>query len=73
MDYEKQLNELENIIQNLESGEIGFDDAIKMYEKGAQICKNLSEIFDEAKGKVTIIREDLMGILKEEQFQPEQK
>ena len=73
MDYENQLRELENIIQNLESGEIGFDEAVKMFERGAEICKNLSKTFDEAKGKVTIIREELMGILNEEQFQPEQE
>ena len=34
MDYENQLRELENIIQNLESGEIGFDEAVKMFERG---------------------------------------
>ena len=44
MDYENQLRELENIIQNLESGEIGFDEAIKMFERGAEICKNLSNL-----------------------------
>ena len=73
MDYEKQLNELEDIIQKLESGEIGFDDAVKLFERGAELCKNLSKKFDDAKGKVTIIREELMGILKEEQFPPEQE
>lgn len=72
MDYDKQLNELEEIIEKLESGEIGFDEAVKMFERGAEICKNLSKSFDEAKGKVSIIREELMGILKEEQFQPEE-
>lgn len=72
MDYEKQQNELEEIIEKLESGEIGFDEAIKMFERGAEICKNLSKTFDEAKGKVSIIREGLMGILHEEQFQPEE-
>ena len=72
MDYEKQINELEEIIQKLESGEIGFDDAVKMFERGAEICKNLSKTFDDAKGKVSVIREELMGIIKEEQFQPEE-
>lgn len=66
MDYEKNIQELENIIQKLESGNIKFDEATKMFEKGANICKELSKTFDDAKGKITVLREDLMGILKEE-------
>lgn len=66
MDFEKQMNELEDIIQKLESGEVKFDQAVLMYERGAELCKNLSKMFDEAKGKVTVIREELMGILTEE-------
>ena len=71
MDYEKQLNELEEIIQKLENGEIGFEEAVKMFERGSEICKCLTKTFDNAKGKVSIIREELMGILKEEPFQQE--
>ena len=72
MDYEKQLQELEQIIQNLEGGDVKFDEAVKMFERGAQLCKSLSKTFEEAKGKVTVIREELMGILSEESLQTEQ-
>ena len=72
MDYEKQIKELEEIIEKLESGEIGFDEAVKMFEVGAEICKNLSKMFETAKGKVSVIREELMGILNEEPFMPEE-
>lgn len=72
MDYEKQLQELEQIIQNLESGDVKFDEAVKMFERGAQLCKSLSKTFEEAKGKVMVIREELMGILTEEPLQTEQ-
>ena len=71
MDYEKKLKELEDIIEKLESGEVGFDNAIQMFERGAELCKDLSKSFEDAKGKVTVIREELMGILQEEQFLPE--
>lgn len=71
MKYEEQINELENIIEKLESGDVGFEDSLKLFEKGSEICKNLSKSFEEAKGKITIIREDLMGILTEEPMQSE--
>ncbi|MCI7003005.1 MAG: exodeoxyribonuclease VII small subunit [Clostridia bacterium] len=68
MDYEQNVKELENIIQKLESGDVKFDEATKLFEKGATICKELSKTFDAAKGKVTVLREELMGLLKEEEM-----
>ena len=68
MDYEQNIKELEDIIQKLESGDVKFDEASKLFERGAEICKTLSKMFDETKGKITVIREELMGILKEEEL-----
>ena len=68
MDYEQKMKELESIIQKLESGDDKFDEATKLFETGANICKELSKTFDDAKGKVTVLREELMGILKEEEL-----
>ena len=66
MNFEEKVKELENIIQQLESGEIGFNDATILFEKGSEICKTLSKEIDEAKGKVTIIRETLGSMIEEE-------
>lgn len=68
MDYEQKMKELESIIHKLESGDVKFDEATKLFESGTNICKELSKTFDEAKGKVTVLREELMGILKEEEL-----
>ena len=65
MSYEEKMNELEKIIQKLENGEVKFDEATGLFEKGAQICKELYKEYDEAKGKITVIREEL-GMLLEE-------
>ena len=60
------MKELEGILSKLESGEINFDDATKLYERGAELCKGLSRQFEEAKGKVTVIRDELEGLFEEE-------
>ena len=39
--FEKNLQNLENIVDKLESGEIGLEDSVKLYEEGMQIKKNL--------------------------------
>lgn len=64
--FEENMKELEEIIAKLESGNVGFDDASKLYERGAEICKTLSKQFEEIKGKVTVIREGLNGLFEEE-------
>lgn len=68
MNYEQKLKELETIIQQLESGDVKFDEATVLFEKGAMLCKDLSIMFENTKGKVSVIREELMGILKEEEL-----
>lgn len=68
MDYENGIAELEQIIAKLESGDVKFNEAISMFERGAELSKIIVKYFDETKGKITILREDLMGILKEEEF-----
>lgn len=68
MSYEQKLKELETIIQQLESGDVKFDEATALFEKGAVLCKELSKMFEDTKGKVSVIREELMGILKEEEL-----
>ena len=37
--FEKNLQNLENIVDKLESGEIGLEDSVKLYEEGMQIKK----------------------------------
>lgn len=68
MDYEQKIKELEDIIARLESGEAKFDEATALFEKGAVLCRELSNYFDTTKGKVTVIREELCGLLKEEEL-----
>lgn len=66
MDYEQSMQELEEIIKKLEGGDVKFDQAAALFERGANICKELSKNFNDTKGKVTVIREELMGIINEE-------
>ena len=66
MSYEEGMKELEEILYKLEDGETKFDEATKLFERGAQICKELNKNLEDIKGKVTIIREELGALLEEE-------
>ena len=66
MNFESGIKELEEIIIKLESGQAGFNEASSLFERGAQICKQLNASLEEAKGKVTVIREQLGALIEEE-------
>ena len=58
MTFEEQVKELEAIIAKLDGG-VGIDEGVKLFERGAQLCKECYAQLDGAKGKLTFIREEL--------------
>lgn len=66
MDYEESLKELELIIAKLESGEVKFDEATKLFERGAQLSKDLLKNLEQVKGKVTVIRQELDELVEQD-------
>ena len=46
------LENLDKIIESLESGELSLDDAIKEYENAMKLIKSSSKILNEAEGKL---------------------
>ena len=52
MSFEKALKELEDIVRQLEQGQVELDDAIRHYERGAQLKRHCEDKLKEAKGKI---------------------
>ena len=50
--FETNLEKLDEIITELESGELSLDDAIKQYEPAMKLIKDSSKILNEAEGKL---------------------
>ena len=70
--FEQNLEELEEIVQELEKGELNLDESVKKFEEGIKISKQCNKILEEAENKITILlKEDKE--LKEENFIPEDK
>lgn len=71
--FEESLSELEQIASNLESGNLGLDEAIKEFEKGIKLSKECSQKLDEAEKKINILVQGEDGELKEENFIAEEE
>lgn len=50
--YEKARDELAEIVARLESGEVGLEDSLKLWERGEELVKVCQEWLDGAKARI---------------------
>ena len=56
--FEKAMNKLEQIVQELESADLPLEKAINKFEEGVQLSKFCSEKLDETEKRITILLKD---------------
>ena len=59
--YEQALKQLEQIVQDLENGDMPLEKAIKKFEEGIQLSKYCTEKLDESEKRITILLQDAAG------------
>ena len=65
-DFESNLENIDEIIEKLESGELSLENSIKEYEKAMKLIKSSSEILDRAEGKIIKVLDNDGEIIFEE-------
>lgn len=58
MSFEQALRELENVVGQLEHGDVALEDSIRLYERGAKLKKRCEAKLAEAQEKVAAITLD---------------
>ena len=71
--FEQSLKELEKIVQELESGDLPLEEAVKKFEEGIQLSKFCSEKLDETERKITMLVKNSQGTLSEQPFVSEEE
>ena len=66
MKYEEAIKELEVIISKLSESKVNMSDACAMFERGLELSKFCYGELNKAKGKITVIKEELGALLEEE-------
>ncbi len=69
--FEGAMKRLEQIVQDLESGDLSLEKTIKKFEEGVQLSKICSEKLDETEKKINILLQDKEGNLFERPFSSE--
>lgn len=55
---EAKLIELEEVLEDLESGKLELDDALKKFEKGIKLSRECQQTLEEAEMKIQVLMED---------------
>jgi exodeoxyribonuclease VII small subunit len=63
MSFEDAMRELEQVVNDLERGDVALEDSIKLYERGAELKKRCETKLKEAEEKVAAITIDSAGQL----------
>ena len=53
LDFEKNLVELENVIERLENGECSLEESIELFEKGIKYTNQCRTALDNAQKRIT--------------------
>jgi exodeoxyribonuclease VII small subunit len=61
MSFEKAFEALEKAVDELESGGIPLDDALKKYEEGIKLARLCQARLDKAKAKIEILMKEKNG------------
>jgi exodeoxyribonuclease VII small subunit len=69
--FEQSMKQLEQIVQELESGDLSLEKAIKKFEEGIQLSKFCSKKLEETEKKISILLKDDSGEITEAPFQAE--
>ena len=55
--YEEGMRELEELVQQLESGQLPLEDSFKAYERAIQLKNSLNALLDEGDRRIRVLTE----------------
>lgn len=66
--FESDLQELEQIVKQMERGELSLEDAVKKYEAGMKLSKHCLCVLDKIEEKISLLTKDNDQNIKEKPF-----
>jgi len=51
-DFEKSLEELESLVEQLESGELSLDESLKQFKRGVELTRHCQDVLEKAQQTV---------------------
>lgn len=68
LSFEQALEELERIVEQLEAGEAGLEESLKLYEKGIGLYRLCMKRLEDLQGKIEVLVKELDGGFSKKDF-----
>jgi exodeoxyribonuclease VII small subunit len=68
--FEESLKKLEEIVGQLERGDLPLEDSVRLFEDGTRLSADCRKQLEEAEGKVEMLVKQRDGSMKREPFTP---
>ncbi len=66
--FEESLKRLEELVAQLERGDLALEEAIKIFEEGSRLSEECRKHLEEAEGKVEVLVKQKDGSMKRDPF-----
>ena len=71
--FESAMEELQNITQSLEKGNLSLTESIDLFEQGTKLIKHCNDCLEKAEAKITVLVKNERGDIVEEDFAEKNK
>ncbi|HUJ19549.1 MAG TPA: exodeoxyribonuclease VII small subunit [Nitrospirota bacterium] len=71
--FEDALARLEEIVKELESGDLSLDLSLKLFEEGVKLSRICNKRLEEAERRVEVLLKDKAGIVTAQPFREEEE
>ncbi len=68
LSFEQAIMQLEQVIKQLESGDLSLNDSIEGFKKGVELSNICNKKLEEAQKTITLLTQDNEGNVTEEEF-----
>ena len=69
LSFEKAMEQLEKIVESMESGALSLEQSLKQFEEGMKLSQYCAQKLDETEKKISLIMEKSDGNIDESSFE----
>jgi exodeoxyribonuclease VII small subunit len=66
--FESALQDLEKIVQKLESGDLSLEQSLEKFEEGMKLCRFCNEKLTETERRIAVLTREADGVFTEKPF-----
>ncbi len=67
--FEDALQRLEQIVDQLETGDLPLEESLKVFEEGVALARRCGKYLEDAEKRIELLTRDESGLLKAEPFE----